>query len=183
MDVSNTSLKDLNTETRVLRFMGDSNLQIIHDNVGLTLGTLAGLDAITAANSKIASSNQNGFRLMRSEVYLNETGFTDGEGPILIGMAASLTAAEIEEALEASPTGRLDDVLNTMANRPIWPLAVQQSSVTSTTDRRVIVVQPRWSLPEDGGLVYFAYNLSSSPLTTGTILSFAAKHFGVWLND
>lgn len=152
----------------------------------MTLGALAAYDVITQA-SKIDAARKNGFRVLKTEYFFDIDGKTAGEGPIVVGLAANQTAAEIEEAIEADPQGKVDDVENQQAKRPVWPLEIFGSKIGDTNleneSTRKGELTPRWSAPEGDGFSWWAYCLDAGGLTTGCTVVIFAKHYGVWLRD
>lgn len=159
------------------------NLAIVYDDVTVTLGTLASKDAIAEA-SKIDSTRGNGFRIMKTEYWVDFRGKTANEGPLMVGMSAIFDAAGVESAIEADPQDSSEDSNNLLAKRPIWPLALLQAAPDGN-DQQVQMhsVNPRWSVPEGENLYWWVYNMGAAGLTTGTVVHIFAKHYGVWLRD
>ncbi len=164
-------------------FSKNSMAQILHESQTWTLGTLAAKDVISTT-SLIDAAKENGFRILRTEWWASLRGVANAEGPILIGMAANLSAAEIEITLEANPENSNTASEGHNANRPVWPLAVLENDGNGghkASDRGIL--KPSWSIPEGSFVTWFAWNLDSSTLTTGGSVTIYAKHFGVWLKD
>ncbi len=172
------------------RFSRNEKAGIVYDpSVTITLGTLAAAAAITA-NSKIDGSRLNGFRVLKSELWIGASGKTTGEGPVVIGLAFDADAANVALAMAADPQadGRQtgDKVANTEAKFPVFPIAMIGKAETKIGIESVTMkhtLKPQWSAPEGSGLQYFAFNADTGALTTGTVVEIFAKHFGVWLND
>lgn len=161
------------------------NLHILYDNVEIALGGLAAGDAISA-DSRIDNSRLNGFRVMKTEYWLDYYDKTTDEGPIMVGFSMNHSVAEVEEAFEADPQASTDDTNNFRAKRPIWPLEMiaRDSTELGSGDQRSGSITPRWSCPEGNTAIWWAYNCDlTNPITTGTKVRIFAKHYGVWLRD
>lgn len=165
--------------------MSDSNLSIVYDDVQLVLSTL-GSKTVFTAGSKIDASRLNGFRVLKTEYWINYEGKTAGQGPIMVGLSANHDATEIEECIEADPqsSARGEDALN-RAMRPVWPLYMIPTKPTDSLEAADDNgnFTPKWSSPESFGFFWWAYNMSGGALTDGTIVTIFAKHYGVWLRD
>ncbi len=164
----------------------ESNLAIVHSFTTITLGALASLDAVVVEDGKIDASRLEGFRLIKTQYWMDYKAKTANEGPVLIGFAMNQNAAEIEEALEADPQQRADIPEGEQTMRPVFPLEVVPFAPTSQVADGFAVRGEqisRWSMPEGKGLSWFAYNFGPAVLTTGGIIVIYAKHFGVWLRD
>ncbi len=115
----------------------------------------------------------------------NFTPATD-DGPIMIGVAHSdYSAAEIEEYIEN--TGSWDEgnkVSQEIASRLVRILGTFETP-TGVDDARTLAdgkkmkTKLNWILNQGQTLDFFAYNLGSSALTTGAIVS-AQGHANLW---
>ncbi len=164
-----------------------SDLAIQWSTGSLALATLAASTALLEP-TKVDASREQGFRVTKIETMVGFTGKTAGEGPILWGLAFGQTAAEIEEAIEDDPQGMQNAAnveLQEHQNRPVWPIGIlDPAAVAGVIDEgKVIVLRPNWSAPEGGTMDFFAYNFGSGTLTTGTVMRYVYKLFGVWLRD
>ncbi len=160
------------------------------DNVTLTLSTL-GATTVIATNSKIDSSRASGFRIIKSKIFAQFTGKTAAEGPVMFGVAIGYTAAEVEAILEQDPQSRVAAIEKGKGYiEPIGmvPLEAVAGPVTGPTGGSgahagMFETTPNWSCPEGASLSYWAYNMGSGALTTGTLFRVFAQHYGVWLRD
>ncbi len=162
-------------------FGKDGKGQIIYDQVTISLGTLAAKDVIAGA---IHTSLENAFRILKTEYFITWDGVTvaDADGPILVGMSAGgLSAAEIEEAIEADPTGSFDRPAIEESNRPVWPVALLNQALEGGMLQAKGSFNPRWTMPETIGWSWWVYNLENAALTTGSAVIVFAKNFGVWV--
>ncbi len=157
---------------------------IIYDIDQFSLGTLANKDAIQK-QSKIDANKENGFRILRSEWKATLGGIAASEGPILFGFAAgSLTAQQIEDCLESDPQKQYVPDVTEESMRPVWPLALFFKSASGDGHVNAEgVAKFNWSIPEGDFASWWAYHMGSGTLTTGATMSYAVKHFGVWLKD
>ncbi len=156
---------------------------IIYDDTTINLSTLPAGTAIILP-SKIDASREQGFRILRTEWHIAYDGITIGEGPVVFGFSCNVAATEIEACIEADPQDSADRVGNTQSSQPVWPLVYQaRSEGENGIEPLNGMLKPRWTVPEGEQANWFAYNRSSSALTTGGVFFVFAKHFGVWLND
>ncbi len=163
--------------------MGD--LVIGYDNLTLTLGALASLDAISV-NSKVDSARLNGFRTTKIEYWIDYLGKTAGEGPIMVGWAPFAGAALAESAIEADPQSSSDKAAIAEALVPVFPLVMLPQQDTAENRLGAVLkeeITPMWSTIEGNTASWWAYNMDGSALTAGTIIRIFAKYFGVWLRD
>ncbi len=175
--------KCLSRSDKMASFSKNNMAQVLHERQAITLSTLAALDAISTV-SLIDTAKENGFRILRTEWFIRLKGVANGEGPILVGMAANLSAAEVEVTIESDPQAADTPVDGHNANRPVWPLGIlENDGVGSAPSARQGVLKPQWSIPEGSFLNWWAYNLDGTALTTGGEVIIYAKHFGVWLRD
>ncbi len=170
---------------------GDKMVEIQYTlQTTLTLGTLASADVI-AASSKIDSSRLQGFRVSKVRWAGTYTGKTSGEGPIVYGMAANMTAAEIENAIEADPQASTEDDGRGDGSwlKPLGVISKNGTAGSLGPDGgsgevcNFIDVKANWSVIEGKDFSFWAYNLHGSSLTTGSELQFATEFMGVWLRD
>ncbi len=154
---------------------------ILWDAVTITLGTLAARDVLGADSGYTGITED--FRILKSKYYLDWSTQAVGD-VILIGIAdGQMTDAEIEEALEARPVENNDVPAIERAGRAVWPLAILGEN-SGGSGHLVFQMEEnlRWTFSKAEGWRYWAWNLSTSTaLTTGGIVSFIAKHFGVWV--
>ncbi len=170
------------------KFTTNTKSGIVYDFITIALSTLGTLTAILGP-SKIDASREMGFRVLRTEYWLEYEGKTDNEGPIIFGLSVDMTVSQIANAISADPQGRDPEAseANLRAKFPIFPLKMlsEQSTESPGGGNAIIsmdVAKVGWSLPEGSHLDFFAFNLGSA-LTTGTVIRVFAKHFGVWLDD
>ncbi len=151
------------------------------------LGALAAQDAVAFTGLVLTED----FRILKSEIIAFVSNLTPPEGSGLIfGIAnGDLTAAEIEEAIEAAgPLDRNDRIPTEQAERNVKTLGViTDVSVTGKTniirnneDGPMIESKHRWTYSNPEGWDWWIYNLGGS-LTTGALLQLYAVHYGVWV--
>ncbi len=162
--------------------------QIIYDSVRADMGGLAGLDAVVLGGKYLDALVED-FRIMKMDYWM---GLLPAQavvlinGPILIGIAnGKLTAAQIEEALEAVPVNSNDPALEE-SNRAVWPLETFMIPDADAADNATIwrkgTFNPRWTFNNPDGWQWFAYNYTSSAIVTGSIINIQAKCFGMWVS-
>ncbi len=166
-------------------FSKSDRAQILWDNLEITIGALATVTAVIQT-SRIDTAKENGFRILKTIYYAFWRGFTAGEGPIIWGYTAGMSAGNVALAIQADPAGAGPEVLTgrLQANFPVFPLGLM-----SAEDAAQLMVtgegthNMKWSIPEGSALNWWVFNPSGSTLTTGGTLKIVAKHFGVWLRD
>ncbi len=163
--------------------------QIIREKVSnAALGALAGEDVVKVASDITLAED---FRILKSEITAMVIGLTAGEGDGLVfGMAnGELTAAEVEESLEADgPLNRNDAVATARALRKVKTLGFSVAAPNANTvmliqnenGGRLITSKDRWTYSDPEGWDYWVYNLGST-LTTGATMQLLATHYGVWV--
>ncbi len=143
---------------------------------------------ITALSS-IDASRKQGFRVTKSRIFVELSGKTSGEGPVLFGVACNFPGApEIENALEADPQGRNTQDAARGDGTFLRVLCLFMSVNVNVPLNRPLMFEfsygkNGWSIPEAESLAYWARNEDTGALTTGTRISIVAEHFGVWLRD
>ncbi len=169
-------------------FGKDSKGAIIRERVvDGALGALAAQDAVSFAGPVITED----FRILKSEVYALVNALTTNEGHgLLFGIAnGELSAAEVEEAIEASgPLDRNDRVPTERAERNVKVLGFIDNAELAATTRQFknpeggnhLVSKHRWTYNNPEGWDWWIYNLGGS-LTTGSTLQLYATHFGIWV--
>ncbi len=156
----------------------------------LTVGALAASDLISVESSQIRADRENGFRLVKSRIFVTMTGKTTAEGPITIGLAANFeTDQAIEDALEALPASSKSNVsrgkgtfIMILDQIGLVPTVFPASDEGVGKHYEVSYGKNGWSVPEGSNLRYWARNQGAN-LSSGTLLIFVAEHFGVWLHD
>ncbi len=152
----------------------------------VTIGALTALDVVTGV-SKIDSARENGFRISKAKIYAALDGKTADEGPLMFGIAANMSAAQIEAAMETNPQNSTEN--NDIGDgQAIWPLAIiGKGSTGAATEGQLppegMELKMNWSIIEGEALVFWVYNMSGSTVTTGGVVHIFAQYFGVWLRD
>lgn len=165
----------------------DKGLALVYDNVALTLSTLGASTALSAS-SRIDGSRENGFRIIKTQYWLDWIGKTAPEGPLIFGISFGLSVAQIAACITADPQSKREDFNVHDTALPVFPLAlipIASTGKAATPDDAVPMreITLRWSAPEGTSMNWFVFNADTSALTTGTSVVVFAKHFGVWLND
>ncbi len=171
-------------------FGKDGKGQILYEsniNVG-NMGALASKDLIEFGGSYHDAILED-FRILKCEYYMGLSpaqAIVIQNGPIIVGLASGqLTAAQMEEALEAVPINRGDSALEETM-RPVWPLEIfvfhdpdqgPQSDLTRKGE-----FSPRWTFQNPTGWSWFIFNVGNAALVTGSGLTIVAKFFGVWVS-
>ncbi len=147
----------------------------------LSLGTLASADVISAAWGDVTTEK----RWVSSLKSLwSMQGHTVGEGPITVGVAHSdYSAAEIEEWLENAAGWDDGDMVATreVSRRLIKRVGQFDGDEVDEVlnDGKPITVKLGWMLATGDTLSTWAFNRSTGPLTTGTIIALDG-HLNSW---
>ncbi len=169
------------------RFSDNDKSGIVYDDVMITVGALASKAAIIAGG-KIDSARLNGFRVLKTQYWIDWEGKTDADGPIMIGLSEGLTAAEVASCINADPQSSSELVNNANTKRPVWPLEMlsKQAIEAGASNGQGAFkgdAKIQWSVREGRTLSWWAFNMEAVALAAGTLVNIFAKHFGVWLND
>ncbi len=103
----------------------------------------------------------------------------------IVGLSLGLSAAEIEEALEADPQGIEDVPAVDSANRKVWPIWILAANAEDDAqqiqryDDIPVLFRER---PEGSSFVWFAYNASLVTITAGAVTITASWVFD-WMRD
>ncbi len=168
-------------------FGKDGMGQILYDQIRGGLGALATLDVALLGGSYDAALVED-FRIFKMDYWMNispNQATVILDGPVIIGIAAgNLTAAEIEQSLEAIPLNA-DATALEESNRPVWPLETFLIPDADNADNSDLTrkgsINLRWTFQNPSGWVWWAYNLSSFNLITGSTVVTLAKMFGMWV--
>ncbi len=158
---------------------------ITHSDI-ITLGTLANNTALKEDAALVATED---FRLISMEMTAALVGSTATETPISLYLVNDeLSVTEIKESIEANgPLGRSDRLAQERAERAVFLLGTFLGNGANLhlhgADAQNTVVKKtiRWSFSNAQGWSVIAFNHSGQALTTGAVVRFLAKYFGVWL--
>ncbi len=109
---------------------------------------------------------------------------TAGEGPIKVGVAhGDLTAAEINEALDASPLDRDDIIANERRRRPVRTVGMFRSTTATEVlnDGRKIRTTIKMKVGIGHDLNFWARNQSGATLTAGTQIQVDGVLYARWI--
>lgn len=160
-------------------FGKDGKGVIIRDTDLITLGALASNAVVKQSN---ALAIEDDFRIIKLEVLPNVELMTAGEGQVVFGIADDeLTVTEIAEALVVDgPVDRNDRVKDEQASRPVWALCQMNNPNEMPNNGMPIEKTLRWTFSNPEGWAFFAFNVGAT-LTTGGVIRFQAKFYGVWV--
>ncbi len=173
--------------------MGDLRQQFETGTLPLVVGALTTLNLISQA-LKIDGTRLQGYRLAKMRIAVQLEGKTATEGPLIWGFSANMTEAQTELALESDPQGKARDIargdgswIKIMGLIPVaftvGPLTGAGGGTSQTLVAELIDVKVNWSITEGNDFRIWVYNMDTSTITTGTILTLVGEFFGVWLND
>ncbi len=172
--------------------MPSGRTQVIHrherDN---NLGALVASTAILLAQI-MDSSLEQGHKLKKLKGTMEMKSKTAGQGPILIGISSGLDAAEVAEAIVADPQLHKDAGDSDESNRKVFPIWVLPEASTSMGNVSAAILDhnklenlrvPSWTTEEGRALNWFAHNLGSADLTSGTTIQLTWAIVIEWLRD
>ncbi len=158
----------------------------------ITAGTL-GLDTVALGGSIIDASRLQGFHLIWIKLAGFFAGKTTTEGPLIYGICANLTAAELAAILVEDIQSRSDPVakgpgswyrilslIGLDATEGAVPHNQASTEVQSVVPFEKIMV--KWTIPEGEQFNFFLFNQGAA-LTTGMTLRQSCEYFGAWLRD
>ncbi len=163
-------------------FGKDNSGIILYDRITISPAALVALDL---AKTDSAITLAEDFRILRMDYWVDYGPQAAGD-IILFGVAdGALTAAEIEEALEAR-AGDSNDVPETeQSMRAVWPLEIMGENSAGSGSPSLGTkgsINLKWTFKDPDGWTFWLYNTdSANPLTTGSKLSVITKIFGVWV--
>ncbi len=159
-----------------------------YDNAIITLSTLAS-GAVLGGALKIDAARENGVRLEKMKAQMSFRGKTDGQGPVVVGLAhVDLSDTEIAECFAADAQKPVDTPDSERVMRkvfPIWMIGkAELSSISGRGTNEYIEIAFPWkTIREGSGLKWFAINLDSGSLSTGTVIEIVSVTIGEWLLD
>ncbi len=162
-------------------FGKDGKGVIMYNNDTITLGALASHAAVKQTNPLAIEED---FRVLKMRIVGGLDSTTGEEGPIVLGIADNeLSAAEIAECWNAEgPLDRNDNLKDERAHRPVFILCNLEETAFGD-GKYVFDVEEniRWTFSNTEGFCIFAFNLDGAALTTGGVVRFLAKFYGVWV--
>ncbi len=164
-------------------------VEIIYENdFVLALGALAGNDAV-AGVTKVKAANLQGFRVAKVRIAAQLDQKTTAEGPLVWGLAANMSAAQIEAAIEITRTSSTG---TTQKGPGAWlkilgliPFAMTAGPITGSNNlsAEMMEVLVNWSTIEGQDFSLFVYNQGAGAITTGAFILAVMEIYGVWLRD
>ncbi len=154
-------------------------------DTALGVGALAAGASIVQA-TKVDANRRQGVWLRKFFGAITMTGKTSGDGPIICGFNANLSAAEQAEAINADPQGAQDETESEHAARRYVPLIIFPIGFSSSPDSVHYfrgLKMPNWKIREGEVLNTFVHNLEANALAAGTIVEFQGVLTYRWLND
>ncbi len=157
-----------------------SRLVVLKFDVQVSLGTLADN---TALLTSIISSFTTAFWCSSADVYWSLDGHTAPEGPLVVGLChGAYTAAQVVEALDASPSGP-DDVIAIEQGRRMVRRSGQFAGVVDPevlNDGKAIRTKCRWTTGIAEDFELFVVNRHGATLTTGSQIHARGQLYGNW---
>ncbi len=161
-----------------------TKLSFVYDeSLIVSLASLTANDAVIGT-SKIDAAREHGFRIVKTEGWIMLKGGIVNEFAIF-GMAPwTMTAAEIEEGIEADPQSMFEVPETEQSSRPTFPMAVIGGAAAQARQSAHFENNIPWSYPEGSSLQYWFYNPDDNSWSAGSQEAIIfAKHTGVWLRD
>lgn len=158
--------------------------QVQHGIAAISLGTLGTNDTISVALT-IDGSRDQGIFLKKMKAGFQLNGLTTDDGPLLVGLALAMSAAEVEEALEADPQGVDDVPASEQANRKVFPIGFFTQG-KDPVDADLIPLRrvkfPWKEISEGQNLFMFVHNYGGN-MTTGAAVTMIWTAVQEWLRD
>ncbi len=157
----------------------NSAFQAIPIDGGVNLGALANNAAIVGNLTTFTDD----FWGQSADLSWTTSNATVGEGPLLVGLCSSdLTAAQVAEAILATPDSRSDIVAREQARRPVR--RVGKFTVLNThevlADGKNIRTPVKMYFAEATQMNIFVFNASGSTLTTANFVHAYGMLYGEW---
>ncbi len=162
-------------------FGKDGKGQILYGGAQQQLAALAGLDVDVFGDGYLNALAED-FRVIKMEYWLSWSQQAVGD-VVLFGIAdGALTAAEIEETLEARPGDSNDVPESEAVMRPVWPLVMLGETATGAGPTIAHGEKTiRWTFKDAAGWTWWAYNVDAGALTSGNQIVVNTKYWGVWV--
>ncbi len=146
----------------------------------MNLATLGSDTALTAPLSGGTSSAP--MRIVTVKATWNMNNLTAGEGPITVGYAhGDFSVTEIKECLEAAAAIDVGNMIaREQADRKIRIIGTIDAEDSSLNDGKPVKTRLNWFFNAGRTLNMFAFNESTSPLTTGSSIKVAGD---LWVSD
>ncbi len=152
----------------------------------MTLSTLASVAVIEDA-AKTDTARAQGVRVKKMKIAVSYQGKTEGEGPLLVGVAhGNLSVTEIAEALNSDPQGQDQTVPMEQAQRTVMPIALIPAVGVGGNGVPLELDDVRfpWKEVKEGtDITMWTQNLDTGALTTGTIVECHMTLLQEWLDD
>ena len=157
----------------------DPNFVVFKVEAELALVTLAGNTALSGALHSLADD----VYLISADLTWSIRNHTAGEGPIEVGLSQSgMSAANIIEALDASPVNRGDRIALERSGRPVrevgqFPGLLSEEVLNNGNLFRTKI---KFVISETQTLSMYGVNRSGAALTTGTVVGARGKIYARW---
>lgn len=158
------------------------NFAVVPDLGNIPLVTLA--DGALLLSSGGVTITQ-ALRYISSHVWVNILGLTATEGPLIFGLAQSgMTGPEVLEGVNAIPTSQLDLPAAEFAKRNFRTIGQFPGLVSNEALNNGNRIKVRLSshIINDGAVMprFWVLNRSGGPMTTGAVIKWTVKHYGMW---
>ncbi len=161
---------------------GKSRIAVINVNEVITLGALASGVVISTETDVF----EREFWAVSTDINWTMKAHTAGEGPIEVGVAhGDYTVAELKENLDL--TGMEDPgdlVAKEQGRRLVCRSATFIGDAALETLNDGLPIRTRLQFPQVGSapqIAFWAQNLDTDPLTTGSLISARGKIYGRWM--
>ncbi len=134
----------------------------------------------------IDGSREQGIRISKLKTCLSYEALETLIGPVVVGLSVGLSAAEVEEALEADPQGMQDTPAMEQTDRKVFPIYMipARTEVNNRNIQKFETIEdwPFREIDEGNSLDMWAFNIDGSALTAG-IITLGMVLTGEWLRD
>lgn len=160
-----------------------AELHYLYDSRQLSLSTLAA-DTPLVSITKIDANRVQGFRVIKVKGWADILGKTEGDGPLIFGMACnSLSATKIKAAFDADPADGSANNMATQAEADVPIFVLGMWSRTNAHCKPISFEKTiNWSIIEGRSFDFFVLNMGAQ-LNDGATMETFAKFTGVWLRD
>ena len=152
----------------------------------ITLSTLANNTGIKQASPMAITED---YRIISMELAAQLEGVTSSETPIHLYLCNDeLSVAEIAESItNVGPLDRSDRLQQERAERSVFLVGTFNGTAVSIPIRGhdgqegIVKKTIRWTYSSGQGFTLVAFNQSGGTLTTGGVVRFVSKYYGVWV--
>lgn len=164
---------------------------VVNNLITISAGNLASKAAVIT-NTKVDTNRLQGARISKVKGACHWRSKTDGDGPVIVGISAGLSATEVAAFFTADPQKIDDPGSAETANRRVYPIwwipeaGADQwptGAASSRIERIINLGVPSWTIIEGEALTWFIFNAGAGSMTTGFDVDIFSIIVTTWERD